>query len=33
MELESLVLPQADAAADAGNLIERLPEMRSMANI
>ncbi len=33
MELESLVVPQADAAEEAGRLIERLPELWSNANI
>ena len=33
MELESLVLPEADAAADAGKLIERLPELWSGASV
>ncbi len=32
MELESLVVPEADAAGEAGRLIERLPEMWSEAN-
>ncbi len=33
MELESLVVPQADAAEEAGRLIERLPELWSNANM
>ena len=33
MELESLVVPQADAAEEAGRLIERLPELWSGANM
>ncbi len=32
MELESLVAPEADAASEAGRLIERLPELWSGAN-
>jgi len=32
MELESLVAPEADAAGEAGRLIERLPELWSGAN-
>ena len=32
MELESLIAPEADAASEAGRLIERLPEMWSGAN-
>ena len=32
VELESLVLPEADSAAEAGRLIERLPELWSGAN-
>ena len=33
MELESLVVPKAAAAAEAGKLIERLPELWSGANV
>ena len=32
MELESLVAPEADAASEAGRLIEQLPELWSGAN-
>ena len=32
-ELESLIMPEADAAADAGKLIERLPELWCGANM
>ena len=33
LELESLVLPEADAAAEAGRLISRLPKLWSGANL
>ncbi len=33
MELESLVLPEADASAEAGRLISRLPKLWSRANL
>ena len=33
LSLESLVLPEADAAAEAGKLIEQLPDLWSRANI
>ena len=33
LDLESLVIPEADAAAEAGKLIEKLPELWAEANL